>query len=182
MGIRKPRRKYKRPRKRWDKARILYEKELIKKYGFRRKKEIWRLQAEFRKLRIRIRNYLATKDEKEREVIWKKLFRLGLINSLDASTDEVLSLTPEDLFERRLQTIVYKKGLAKTIKHARQLIAHRKIRINGIIATSPNRIVLREEEDKIELVEKKKAEEKNQEVQSQEQVESQEISQPQTQN
>jgi len=110
------------------------------------------------------------------------LFRLGLINSLDASTDEVLSLTPEDLFERRLQTIVYKKGLAKTIKHARQLIAHRKIRINGIIATSPNRIVLREEEDKIELVEKKKAEEKNQEVQSQEQVESQEISQPQTQN
>jgi len=153
MGIRKPRRKYKRPRKRWDKARILYEKELMKKYGFKRKREIWRLQEEFRKLRIRIRNYLATKDEKEREIIWKKLYRLGLINSLDASVDEVLSLTPEDLFERRLQTIVYKKGLAKTIKHARQLIAHRKIRINGITATSPNRIVLREEEDKIELVE-----------------------------
>jgi small subunit ribosomal protein S9e len=42
--------------------------------------------------------------------------------------DYVLALKVEDFLERRLQTCVYKLGLAKSIHHARVLIKQRHIR------------------------------------------------------
>ena len=42
--------------------------------------------------------------------------------------DYVLALKVEDFLERRLQTCVYKLGLAKSIHHARVLIRQRHIR------------------------------------------------------
>ena len=42
--------------------------------------------------------------------------------------DYVLALKTEDFLERRLQTCVYKLGLAKSIHHARVLIRQRHIR------------------------------------------------------
>lgn len=57
-----------------------------------------------------------------------------------------------DILERRLQTIVYRKGLARTIHQARQLITHKKIEVGGRIVSAPGYLVQREEEDKIGLV------------------------------
>jgi small subunit ribosomal protein S4 len=51
--------------------------------------------------------------------------------------------------ERRLQTLVYRLGLAKTIKQARQLITHGHIAIDGRRVTAPSYIVEKEEESKI---------------------------------
>ena len=39
-----------------------------------------------------------------------------------------LALQPNDFLERRLQTIVFKQGLAKSIHHARVLIRQKHIR------------------------------------------------------
>jgi small subunit ribosomal protein S4 len=63
--------------------------------------------------------------------------------------EDVLALTVEDILERRLQTHVYKKGLANSIKHARQLIVHGHIAVDGRRVTIPSYILDVEEEKKI---------------------------------
>jgi small subunit ribosomal protein S4 len=141
-------RKYEAPKKRWDKARIEEEKKLMEKYGLRRKRELWRAQSILRRFRRRARDLLANPDEKEKEALLKKLYRLGLLDK-DATLDDVLKLTVEDILERRLQTIVYKKGLARTIRQARQLIVHGHIAVNGRRFPFPGALVRREWEDKI---------------------------------
>jgi len=65
--------------------------------------------------------------------------------------DDVLGLTAENVLERRLQTLVYRKGLAKTLHQARQMVVHGHIAINGRRVTSPGYLVPRDEEDKIEI-------------------------------
>lgn len=47
--------------------------------------------------------------------------------------DYVLALKIEDFLERRLQTQVYKSGLAKSIHHARVLIRQRHIRYVSLL-------------------------------------------------
>lgn len=54
--------------------------------------------------------------------------RYGLLNESQDKLDYVLALTPADFLERRLQTLVFKQGLAKSIHHARVLIRQRHIR------------------------------------------------------
>ncbi|HIQ50329.1 MAG TPA: 30S ribosomal protein S4 [Nanoarchaeota archaeon] len=146
--MRRHRRKYERPRKRWDKQRIEYEKKLMEKYGLRRKKEIWRAQYILRKFRRRARDLLASPDEKAKQELLNKLYRLGLVEK-DATLEDVLKLTVEDILERRLQTIVYRKGLAKTIKQARQFIVHGHIAVNGKRFPFPSALVRREWENSI---------------------------------
>ena len=68
----------------------------------------------------------------------------------NATLDEILGLGVESILERRLQTIVYRKGLAKTIHQARQLIAHGHIAISGQKVRSPGYLVHRDEEDLID--------------------------------
>ena len=51
--------------------------------------------------------------------------------------DYVLALTPEIFLERRLQTIVFKLGLAKSVHHARVLIKQRHIRVGKQIVNIP---------------------------------------------
>jgi small subunit ribosomal protein S4 len=74
-----------------------------------------------------------------------KMDRLGILPST-AALDEVLDLALEDLLERRLQTLVFRKGLAKSISQARQLITHGHIAIDEKRVLTPNYLVLRDEE------------------------------------
>jgi len=148
----KLRKKWKRPKKLFDKARIDYEKELKKKYGFRRKKEIWKLEYVFKNIKRRARKILAIKDEKSEKILIEKVAKMGLLEK-NSTLDDVLNLKLEDFCDRRLQTIVYKKGLGNTIKHARQLIAHKKVMVGDRIINQPNYLVSREEENKIKLKE-----------------------------
>jgi len=63
--------------------------------------------------------------------------------------EDVLGLTVRDILERRLQTQVYKKGLARTIKQARQLIVHGFIAVDGRTVSRPGYLVTADEEDKL---------------------------------
>lgn len=146
--MRRHRRKYEKPKKRWDKERIREEKELMEKYGLRRKREIWKAQSILRNFRRRARELQANPDEKAKEELLGKLYRLGLVEK-DATLEDVLKLTVEDILERRLQTIVFKKGMAKTLKQARQFIVHGHIAVNGKRLLFPSALVRREWEENI---------------------------------
>jgi small subunit ribosomal protein S4 len=143
------RKKYKKPRKPWDKALLEEERKIMVEFGLRRKKELWRAREELRKYRRLARDLNARRDKEKEKVLIQKLYRLGLLPSASATLDDVLSLTVKDLLNRRLQTIVYKKGLANTIKQARQFIVHGHVRINGRKIVYPSYLVSRDEEDKI---------------------------------
>lgn len=58
----------------------------------------------------------------------RRLVRTGVLEESRMKLDYVLSLKVEDFLERRLQTQVFKLGLAKSIHHARVLIRQRHIR------------------------------------------------------
>ncbi|HDH91688.1 MAG TPA: 30S ribosomal protein S4 [Candidatus Aenigmarchaeota archaeon] len=148
--MRRSRKTYKRPRKPFDKQRIEAEKELMKKYGLRRKREIWKAEAILRKYRRLARRLAAERNEAMERQLIEKLKRMGIMENGN-SLDDVLSLTVEDILKRRLQTVVYQKGLARTPKHARQLIVHGHVFIEGRRVTFPSYLVPKEEEDKIEV-------------------------------
>mmetsp|Transcript_41814 Transcript_41814/g.58832 ORF Transcript_41814/g.58832 Transcript_41814/m.58832 type:complete len:110 (-) Transcript_41814:249-578(-) len=64
--------------------------------------------------------------------------RYGLLADDELELDHVLQLSTQKLLERRLQTKVYKQGLAKSIHHARVLIKQRHIRVGNQIVNSPS--------------------------------------------
>ncbi len=154
--MKRQKKKYERPKKPWDKARIEEEKKLLEKYGLRRKREIWRAESILRNYR-RIARELAAKRDKEKEkILIDKLFKMGILKKKDATLDDVLALTVEDILERRLQTLVHKKGLAKTLKQARQFIVHGHIALDGRRVRWPSMLVPLGHEDKISFYEKSK--------------------------
>ena len=149
---RKSRKKWEGPRHPWIKDRLLKEIELVGRYGLKNKKELWKAETLARKLRHRARNLLALPEDERVEaqrVLLEKLYEMGLVER-DAGLDDILGITAEHVLERRLQTIVYRKGLAKTIYQARQLIVHGHIAINGRRVTSPGYLVSRSEENLID--------------------------------
>ena len=146
------RKKYITPGHPWQKERLLEEMQIVGKYGLRNKRELWRHQAMLKKYRSVAKELLGMPEEKRKTLekeIKLKLYRLGILQSEDATIDDILKLTVDSFLERRLQTIVYKLGLAKTIYQARQLITHRHIQIGDQIVSSPGYIVKRGEDELI---------------------------------
>ncbi len=145
----KPRKKWEGPAHPWRREVLRQELELVGKYGLRNKRELWVAKTILRRWRAKARALLALPPE-EREVrakpLIQKLYRLGLLPSPDAALSDVLRLTVEDVLERRLQTVVFRKGLASTIYAARQLIVHGHIAIGKRRVRSPGHLVSREEE------------------------------------
>jgi small subunit ribosomal protein S4 len=151
--MKRQKKKYETPLRPWDKQRLEEEKKLLRKFGLKNKKEIWRAEAIVRKFRRMAREIAATYDKEKERILINKVVRLGLLKE-GATLDDVLGLTVENLLERRLQTILKNKGLANTIKHARQLITHGHVKINGRKVTYPSYVVPINEEDSI-VVDKK---------------------------
>ena len=141
--MRRQRKTYERPFKRWDKARIIEEAKLMREYGLKNKRELWKARSIIRRFRAQARALFAK--EQGREELFAKVKKLGLLRG-DITLDDVLGLKVEDLLERRLQTLVYRKGLASTINQARQLIVHRHIAIGGRVVDVPGYIVTVDEE------------------------------------
>lgn len=146
--MRKLKNKLRRPRRPWDKERIDQEKKLVKSYGLRRKREIWKIESILRGFRRRARNLAAKRNEMEEKKLLGRLQKLGVFDK-GASLTDVLSLTVENLLERRLQTIVYRKGLANTLKHSRQIITHGHVFINDKKTVYPGFLVPKELENNI---------------------------------
>ncbi len=149
----KSRKKWETPGHPWIKDRLRHEQELLGRYGLRNKREIWIAQTIIRNFRHQARSLLALPPAerlvREKQLVGK-LAKIGLLKGENATVDDILSLTEENLLERRLQTLVYKKGLANTVYQARQLIVHGHIAIGGKRVTSPGYIVSVDEEDLID--------------------------------
>lgn len=152
MGdIKRKRKMFSRPKKLFDRTRMDEENVLIKKYGLRNKREIWKAKSAVSKLRQRAKNLIG-KDIKEQSVFFEKLNKMGI--SVVGISD-VLALTEENIFERRLQTFLFRKKMASTTKQARQLIVHKNVLVDGMVVNIPSFVVTKELEGKIFLKEKK---------------------------
>src|SRR5216684_2031991 len=77
-----------------------------------------------------------------------RLARLGILPE-SATVDNILDLNVKDLMERRLQTIVFRAGLAKSVHQARQFVTHGHISVAGDVVSVPSYIVKRDEESRI---------------------------------
>jgi small subunit ribosomal protein S4 len=152
MGdTKKQRRKYETPRFPWRTDALQAELRLLGQYGLRNKRELWRHETALSKFRGIARSILAMPEEegeKLRRQLLSRLNRLGILPE-GAALDNVLDLSIEDLLERRLQSIVFQKGLAKSIHQARQLITHGHIAVGARRVSSPSYLVLRDDEAQI---------------------------------
>lgn len=148
---RKARKQYEKPMKAWDKTKIITERKILDDYGLKNKHELRRMEGILRQKRQNGRALLALQAEarqkKEKEMM-DSLIRMGIMRG-SPTLDDVLSLKIQDILERRLNTIVFRKNLANTMKQARQLIVHGHIALNGKKITAPSYIVKDGEEDKI---------------------------------
>ncbi|RJE19873.1 40S ribosomal protein S9 [Aspergillus sclerotialis] len=137
---------YKVPRRPFESARLDSELKVVGEYGLRNKREVWRVQFTLSKIRRAARE-LLTLDEKdpkrlfEGNALIRRLVRIGVLDESRMKLDYVLALRIEDFLERRLQTCVYKLGLAKSIHHARVLIKQRHIRVGKQIVNVPSYMV-----------------------------------------
>merc|ERR1712064_191906 len=75
----------------------------------------------------------------------------GLLLEGERKLDYVLALTASKIMERRLQTKVFKLGLAKSIHHARCLIRQRHIRVGKQICDIPSFLVRLDSEKHIDF-------------------------------
>jgi small subunit ribosomal protein S4 len=144
----KQRKKFDTPRFRWRKDVLQEELKLLGQYGLRNKHELWRHKTTLSKTRGIARTLVSQTTEQRAKMEGELLAQLkkkGILQET-AVLDNVLDLTIEDILERRLQTIVFRKGLARTTFQARQLITHGHISIEGRRVTIPGYIVSKVEE------------------------------------
>ncbi len=126
------------------------EAELIKAYGLKNARELWKAKSEVARIRALARKLLAKPDEAVISDLMGRLKRLGLLKK-DAKLEDVLAITLEDILDRRLQTVVYKRGLTTTIKQARQEIVHGHISVGGGRMTSPGHLTTLEEGETVDF-------------------------------
>merc|ERR1712139_722136 len=81
----------------------------------------------------------------------RRMTRMGLLLEGERKLDYVLGLTTAKIMERRLQTKVFKLGLAKSIHHARTLIRQRHIRVGRQICNIPSYLVRVDSEKHIDF-------------------------------
>jgi len=147
----KQRKKYATPRFPWRSDVIKEELKHLGQYGLRNKHELWLHETTLSKFRGIARSLIGKSPEERKKMEGELLARLKKIGLLPetAVLDDVLDLTTDDILERRLQTIVFRKGLAKTVYQARQLITHGHVTVGNRRVTVPSYIVTREQESNI---------------------------------
>ena len=146
------RKSYDTPSHPWQGERIKKEAEIVREYGLTNKTEVWKAQTILRNFRKQSRELQArlrggdAQARIETDALIKKCSRMGLLPVTGADLNDILGLSENEILSRRLQTVVFEKGLSTTIKQARQMITHGHIHINGHRVTVPGYIVGREEE------------------------------------
>lgn len=145
------RKKYVTPKQPWRVDRLGEELRLVGEYGLRNKRELWMAESILRKYRKIARSLFVFTGEgraRRERLLVEKLVKLGILSET-ATADDVLRLSVRDILERRLQTVVYRRGLASSMHNARQLIVHGKIVVGERKIRSPGYIVQRGEEKEI---------------------------------
>lgn len=140
--------KHETPRKVFDAERISTENALKREYGLKNTRELWVTLRELKKIRREARKLLSLGERgKEESVkVLSKLSRLGIITKENAQLEDLLGIGARDFLERRLQTRVMRRSLARTMPQARQLVTHGFISINGRKVTVPSYMVSVNEE------------------------------------
>jgi small subunit ribosomal protein S4 len=148
--------KYTTPRHPWQKARLEEEGILVKEFGLKNKKEVWKESSFIKNIKQRVKdlNSVVGRDvTAQKEKLFEILQKYNLLK--DGQTiDNALDLTVRDVMERRLQTQVLRQGLAKTILQARQFIVHGHILVAGKKITAPSHMMTRENQFSLTFVEK----------------------------
>ncbi len=146
---RKNRKKYSKPSHPWEKERIDIERELLKEYALKNKTELWKMKAPLDHYKNRVKAIISKSGaDEESGVLILKLQSLGLVGE-GAKLDDVLSLNVKDILERRLQTVLFRKGMARSVQQARQFITHQHVTVDGQKISSPAYVVSLDEESKI---------------------------------
>lgn len=126
---------------------------LLGTFGLRNKRELWKSQTHLSSIRKQARTLLAATEQvrlREERKLLDSLRSSGLVTET-ATLDDILSLTVEDLLSRRLQTMVFKKGMAVSPLQARQLIVHGHVTIGERVITIPGYEVGHDEEGTVVL-------------------------------
>lgn len=147
----KQRKKYNTPRFSWRGDTLQEELKLIGQYGLRNKHELWLHETMLSNFRGIARSLIGQPPEVRKRMeneLLARLKKLGILHET-AVLDDVLDLTIENVVERRMQTVVFRRGLTKTIQQARQLITHGHISIGNKRVTVPSYIVAKKEESQI---------------------------------
>jgi small subunit ribosomal protein S4 len=117
-------------------------------------REIWKAKSQLRRHRRQAMRLIGMVDttephgKREMEDMLRSLHNKGLISS-EATLDDILLLGTEDILNRRLQAQVYYKGLAISMKQARQFVTHGKIVIGNQKVTIPSYPLSRDEEENL---------------------------------
>lgn len=139
---------YETPVRGWQEDRIATETELQQDYGLANKREVWKAQSAVRDFRRHARELNAEENERMEEELIDKLVSLDILDE-GAELNDVLDVNVDDILDRRLQTLVYRRGLAETMKEARQIVNHGHIVIDDRVVDIPGYLVTKDEENDI---------------------------------
>jgi small subunit ribosomal protein S4 len=131
---------YDTPKRPYNTEALMEELRTIGAYGLRNKRELWKAHTELSILRGRSRDLLSLESEERatrERIMIDKLALKGLVME-NGRLEDILTLSVEDLLERRLQTYIFRRGMASSLFQARQLISHGHIAIKGRKVTSPS--------------------------------------------
>lgn len=158
---RRIRKNYANPRMQWNEANLAYEKEIKRDYKPKNKKEIWKMTAFLQNIKDQaksINSMLGTARRSqalvEQDQLIARVKRFGLIKKEDITLGDLLGLELRDVMERRLQTLVVRKKLARTMSQSRQFITHGHILVAGKKLTSPSYMVPLSDDETIDFVSK----------------------------
>jgi small subunit ribosomal protein S4 len=138
--------RYETPNHPYQGERIAQEGDLLGRYGLKNKEELWRAQSELRNYRREARRLIGEAQgdlevaEAAGEEFLARLRRYGILSEGD-DISRVLGLDVTDILERRLQTVVYRTGLASTPEQARQFVVHGHVTVDGARVTRPSKMV-----------------------------------------
>ena len=146
--------KYDTPTHPWKKSRIEEEHDLKEQYGLKKvggMKEIWKAKSKLRRWRQNAMKLIGRVDTSEGHFSREKvdlvgsLHRRGLLGD-GATLDDILQISVEHVLSRRLQSQVYYRGLASSMRQARQLVVHGHIGLGDQKMTVPGYIITRDDE------------------------------------
>lgn len=151
---RKIKSKYNRPAKPWQKERIEEERILVREYGLKNKQEIYRAQSKLKTFANLAKTLIAargTQAEKEKQQLLSRLAKLGLVKT-GAQLDDVLGIQLRNILDRRLQTMVARKNLARSVNQARQFVVHEHISVGSRVISAPSYHVQVSEEGSLAII------------------------------